>query len=113
MKKWVYFVTLSSNAPYVIREGIERRKMGDEVKIFFDLDGAYVLDKRYTQKMERSHGVDMEHLLQEALSAGIGLYGCQMNILVADGLDLVDGVELAGVVTFLEIAYNADAVLSY
>jgi predicted peroxiredoxin len=36
-----------------------------------------------------------------------------MNILIADGLQLIEGAELAGVVTFLELAYSADAVISY
>ena len=84
-----------------------------EVTIFFDLDGARVLDKRYLKNMDRSHGSDLASLINSAVLAGIKLYGCQMNVLIADGLELVDGAELAGVVTFLELAYQADSVLSY
>lgn len=85
----------------------------NEVSIFFDLDGARVLDKRYFNKMTRTHGVDLSLLFNIALNTGIRIYGCQMNVLIADGLELIDGAELAGVVTFLEQAYQADAVLSY
>jgi predicted peroxiredoxin len=99
-KKFVYFVSLSSNVPYVLKK-------------FFDLDGARVLDKRYFKKMTRTYGGDLSLLFKLALNAGIKLYGCQMNVLIADGLELIDGAELAGVVTFLEAAYQADAVLSY
>ncbi|MDF0728622.1 DsrE/DsrF/DrsH-like family protein [Cytobacillus sp. S13-E01] len=111
-KKLIYFVSLSSNVPYVLKEALKMVKQNNEVSIFFDLDGARVLDKRYLKKMNRSHG-DLISLLHDALNAGIKLYGCQMNVLIADGLELVDGAELAGVVTFLELAYQADAVLSY
>jgi predicted peroxiredoxin len=112
-KKIVYFVSLSSNVPYVLKQALEMVKQEKEVSIFFDLDGARVLDKRYLKKMDRAHGTDMSSLLQSALKTGINLYGCQMNVLIADGLELVEGAELAGVVTFLELAYQADAVLSY
>lgn len=111
-KKLIYFVSLSSNVPYVLKEALKMTKRDNEVSIFFDLDGARVLDKRYLQKMNRSHG-DLTSLINSALDNGIKLYGCQMNVLIADGLELVDGAELAGVVTFLELAYQADAVLSY
>ncbi|MBS4193712.1 MULTISPECIES: DsrE/DsrF/DrsH-like family protein [Bacillaceae] len=112
-KKYIYFVSLSSNVPYVLKKSIEMVNPKNEVTIFFDLDGARVLDKRYLKKVTRTHGVDLVSLFKIALEAGIKLYGCQMNVLIADGLELIDGAELAGVVTFLEAAYQADAVLSY
>jgi predicted peroxiredoxin len=112
-KKWVYFVSLSSNVPYVLKDALKKAEQEMEVAIFFDLDGARVLDKRYVKIMERTHNMDLEKLLKTALKRGIKLYGCQMNVLIADGLVLVDGAELAGVATFLEKAYEADAVLSY
>jgi len=112
-KKFVYFVSLSSNAHYVLKQSLENVKQQNEVAIFFDLDGARVLDKRYLEKLDRTHGTDLALLLKTAILSGIDLYGCQMNILVADGLELVEGAEVAGVVTFLELAYEADAVLSY
>ncbi|WP_409252659.1 DsrE/DsrF/DrsH-like family protein [Bacillus sp. SCS-153A] len=112
-KKFVYFVSLSSNVPYVLKKAMEMVEQKNDVDIFFDLDGAHVLDKRYLKKMSRTHGVDLSSLLNKALQAGIHLYGCQMNVLIADGLELIEGAELAGVVTFLDRAYQADAVLSY
>ncbi|MGI8313872.1 DsrE/DsrF/DrsH-like family protein [Halobacillus mangrovi] len=112
-KKVVYFVSLSSNVPYVLKEALEKAKDKNEVKIFFDLDGARALDQRYLNQLNRTHGTDLEFLLKTALDSGVKLYGCQMNVLIADGLVLVDGVEIAGVATFLETAYQADDVLSY
>ena len=108
----VYFVSLSSNAPAVLKEAIEENKT-HTVSIFFDLDGARVLDLRYLRKLNRTHGTDLEMLLKSAIHKGIRLFGCQMNVLIADGLELLEGAELAGVSSFLERAYEADAVLSY
>ncbi len=112
-KTFVYFVSLSSNVPYVLKEALRRIQEKDKVSIFFDLDGARVLDKRYLKCLSRTHATDLTSLIDSALQVGVSLYGCQMNVLIADGLELVDGAELAGVVTFLERAYQADAVLSY
>ncbi|MGB2992984.1 MAG: DsrE family protein [Paenisporosarcina sp.] len=112
-KKFIYFVSLSSNAAYVIKQSLEMVKQQHEVAIFFDLDGARVLDQRYFNNRNSAHDLDLGRLLQSALASGIKLYGCQMNILIADGLQLIEGAELAGVVTFLELAYAADAVISY
>ncbi|XJZ27230.1 DsrE/DsrF/DrsH-like family protein [Bacillota bacterium Lsc_1132] len=112
-KKIVYFVSLSSNVPFVLLEALKKAEDQDEIAIFFDLDGARVLDKRYGTMMERAHGVELAYLLRAALDKGIKLYGCQMNVLIAEGLELVDGAELAGVATFLKMAYQADSVLSY
>lgn len=112
-KKMVYFVSLSSNVPYVLQEALQEAQQKKEVAIFFDLDGARVLDKRFVNKMERIQGAKLATLLRTALDQGIKLYGCQMNVLIADGLELLEGAELAGVVTFLETAYQADTVLSY
>ena len=63
--------------------------------------------------MERTHNIDLQKLMQQTLDKGIKFFGCQMNVLIADGLKLVEGAELSGVATFLETAYQADAVLSY
>lgn len=112
-KKLVYFVSLSSNVPYVLKDSIKKAEQGNEIAIFFDLDGARVLDKRYLKIMERTHNIDLAQLMSRAMEMGIMFFGCQMNVLIADGLELVDGAQLAGVATFLETAYGADSVLSY
>ena len=112
-KKFVYFVSLSSNVPYVLKKALSNVEEENEVSIFFDLDGARVLDKRYLKIMERTHNIDLQSLMQQALDKGIKFFGCQMNVLIADGLELIEGAELSGVATFLDTAYKADAVLSY
>ncbi len=113
MRNFVFFVSLRSNVPFVLKEALRMVENGHKVSVFFDLDGARVLDKNYVKVRKRNHNVDLDILLQNAVDKGIKLFGCQMNVLIADGLELIDGAELAGVVTFLEKAYEADAVLSY
>ncbi|KHE72774.1 DsrE family protein [Halobacillus sp. BBL2006] len=112
-KKVVYFVSLSSNVPYVLKKALQMVEQNYEVAIFFDLDGARVLDKRYLNFIDRTHGTDLASLIKFSLDVGVQLFGCQMNVLMEDGLELIEGAELAGVVTFLDIAYQADAVLSF
>jgi predicted peroxiredoxin len=112
-KKMVYFVSLSSNVPYVLKDALDHAEKGSEISIFFDLDGARVLDKRYLKIMERTHNMDLAKSMIRAMELGIKFFGCQMNVLIADGLELVEGAQLAGVATFLDTAYEADAVLSY
>lgn len=112
-KKFIYFVSLSSNVPYVLNQALKEVENRNEVSIFFDLDGARVLDKRYLKKMEKRTETNLTTLIHTVLHTGIKLYGCQMNVLIADGLELIAGAELAGVATFLNLAFQADAVLSY
>jgi predicted peroxiredoxin len=112
-KKFVYFVSLSSNVPFVLKKALQNAVDENDVAIFFDLDGARVLDKRYLKVMERTHNIDLQKLMQQAMDMGVQFYGCQMNVLIAHGLELVEGAKLSGVATFLETAYQADAVLSY
>ena len=38
-KKFVYFVSLSSNIPYVLKKALKNAEEENEVSIFFDLDG--------------------------------------------------------------------------
>ncbi|RSD27253.1 DsrE/DsrF/DrsH-like family protein [Mesobacillus subterraneus] len=112
-KKLVYFVSLSSNVPFVLKQALKNAEQENEVSIFFDLDGARVLDKRYLKVMERTHNMDLEKMMKQALAQGVQFFGCQMNVLIADGLELIEGAQLSGVATFLDTAYKADAVLSY
>lgn len=99
-KKMIYFISLSSNVPYVLKQALKMKEENNEVSLFFDLDGARVLDKRYLKSMERTHNLDLVSLFKKAAESGIPLYGCQMNVLIAGGLELIEGAELAGVATF-------------
>lgn len=111
-KRIIYFVTLSTNASIVLRQAVDQSS-DHEVMIFFDLDGSRILDKRYLEQNRHKETMNVEHLIKSALLAGVRLYGCQMNVMYAAGMQCMDGVELAGVATFLDLAYDADAVLSY
>lgn len=111
-KRTIFFVTKSENAPYVLQEAIEKSSE-QEVLIFFDLDGARVLDQRYARKIAREGKYDVLRLIEAALESGIKLFGCQMNVMTACDMECISGVKPAGVATFLNYAYEADAVLSY
>lgn len=111
-KRIIYFVTLSRNAGTVLKQALDLIPDHD-VMIFFDLDGAHVLNPDYLKQHSKMELVDVADLLRKSLKANIKLFGCQMNVMNAAGMKMMDGVELAGVATFLDLAYDADAVLSY
>lgn len=111
-KRIIYFVTLSRNAEIVLKQALDMSN-DHEVMIFFDLDGARILDPTYLKQQARQQCVDVTDLLHKSIKAGIRLFGCQMNVMNAGGMKMMDGVELAGVATFLDLSYDADAVLSY
>ncbi|MEX2461423.1 MAG: sulfur reductase DrsE [Paenibacillaceae bacterium] len=111
-KRIIYFVTLSQNAEIVLKQAIDMSS-DHEVMIFFDLDGARVLDPTYLKQQAMQQCINLSDLLHKSIQVGIKLFGCQINVLNAVGMKMMDGVELAGVVTFLDLAYEADAVLSY
>lgn len=112
-RRTVYFISISENAPVVLQEAVLLAKEGQEVMIFFDLDGSRVLDQRYAGKMKREGIYDILSLFDEAKSLDVKLYGCQMNVMIACGMQCIDGIEHVGVSTFLDLAYDADAVFSY
>lgn len=111
-RRVIFFVTLSANAASVLKQALDLA-VDHDVKIFFDLDGARVLDKRYLAVVKKTEARDLGGLLHSAVNCGIKLFGCQMNVMHASGMQCIEGVELAGVATFLDFAYDADAILSY
>lgn len=111
-KRIIYFVTLSRNAEIVLKQALDLSN-DCEVLIFFDLDGARILDPTYLKRLARQQSVNVTDLLHRSIMAGIRLFGCQMNVMNAGGMEMMHGVELAGVATFLELSYEADSVLSY
>ncbi|KYP81919.1 DsrE/DsrF/DrsH-like family protein [Ferroacidibacillus organovorans] len=108
----VYFIARSERVPQVLKDALQRIST-HEIDLFFDLDGTHALDKRYANHLSKELGIDLLALFEQAIQAGIHLYACQMNVMNSCHLHCIDGVEPAGVVTFLECAYRADAVFSY
>ena len=60
-KKFIYFVSLSSNAAYVIKQSLEMAKQQHEVAIFFDHDGERILDQQYFNNRNSAHDLDYKN----------------------------------------------------
>ncbi|KUO95512.1 DsrE/DsrF/DrsH-like family protein [Ferroacidibacillus organovorans] len=108
----VYFIARSERVPHVLKDAL-RRSTTYEIDLFFDLDGTHALDTRYADQLSKELEINLAALFEQVIQAGIHLYACQMNVMNSCHLHCIDGVEPAGVVTFLECAYRADAVFSY
>ncbi|MCI1966100.1 MAG: FAD-dependent oxidoreductase [Oscillospiraceae bacterium] len=63
--------------------------------------------------MRRKHVSSLEELLQSAISSGVRIVACQMSmdIMGIRKEELIDGVEMAGVATFLGAAEESDTSL--
>lgn len=112
-KQIVYFIARSENVPRVLQESIDRVGEGQKVTIFFDLDGTRALDEHYAKQISLNQNVNLPGLFKKAVEADIKMYVCQMNVMESCQLHCAARVESAGVVTFLEYGYQADAIFSY
>jgi hypothetical protein len=63
--------------------------------------------------MKNKNVDSLETLLQEALNAGVHLVACQMSmdIMGITAAELIEGVELAGVASYLDAAESSDVHL--
>ena len=79
-KKFNYFVSLSSNVPYVLKDTLKMVENQNEVSIQFDLDSARVLDGRYLKKMERTTGTNLSSLINSAVRINVALLNLEKII---------------------------------
>ena len=102
--------------------------MGMEVHIFFTFFGLKILKKGNRPKLpglmalftgmieKKMKGMGIESIqgqLEEAISLGVHLYACStsMEVMGIKKEDLIDGVEVVGAATFLDIAADSDIQL--
>jgi hypothetical protein len=90
--------------------------MEQEVRMIFTIDGILLLKKGVAEKTyAREGGKFVSEFLQEALEAGVQMYGCtpalELHDLTTD--DLIDGIEMAGGAALMQWAAESQVVLTF
>ncbi len=99
-----------------------------QVGIFFTFDGLDIIrnnasellsfasgKEHYAEGFKKANVPPVEQMIQMAVESGVRLIACQMTMDVM-GLtkqDFLDEVEVAGAMTFLDFAYDADITLTF
>lgn len=99
-----------------------------EVQIFFTFEGLDIIRKDAATRLTFAQGNEgfaegfkkanippVTDMIQMAQESGVGLIACQMTMDVM-GLttdDFIDGIQVAGAMTFLDFAYDADVSLTF
>lgn len=106
---------------------LSARAMGYEVHLFATGLGAYIFSKRprtrllglpalaswFVRRQLRKIGArDVGELARQCLSSGVRVY-VDEPVLKMLGIEPLDGVEVAGSLTFLSLAQEADLVLTF
>lgn len=99
-----------------------------EVQVFFTFDGLDIIHVNAAEKLtlpaEKQHYVEglqkanvppITDMIQMAQESGVRFIACQMtmDVLELTKEDLMDGVDVAGAMTFLDFAYDADVSLTF
>lgn len=90
--------------------------MEQEVRMIFTIDGILLLKKGVAEELfAREGGKYISEFRQEALDAGVQMYGCtpalELHGMTTD--DLVEGVEMAGGAALLQWAAESTTVLTF
>lgn len=99
-----------------------------EVAIFFTFEGLNLIHKEAHKQLPLPAGKEhfqegfktanvpsIEELVQMVKEMGVRIIACQMtmDVMSLKTEDFVEGIEVAGAVTFLEFAYDADVTLTF
>lgn len=90
--------------------------MEQEVRMIFTIDGILLLKRGVPDQLfAREGGKYVSEFMQEALDAGVKLYGCtpalELHDMTTD--DLVEGVEMAGGAALMQWAAESSVVLTF
>ncbi len=88
-----------------------------EVMVWFTMNGTNQLKKGEAEKVELKpgSGVTLKTLLDQAQEAGVKLRVCQQSMDLWDmtGDDLIDGVEILGATSIIDLALENDHVMYF
>jgi predicted peroxiredoxin len=90
--------------------------MEQEVRMIFTIDGILLLKQGVAEQLfAREGGKYISEFMQEALDAGVKLYGCSPALELHDMTtdDLVEGVEMAGGAALMQWAAESSVVLTF
>ncbi len=99
-----------------------------EVQVFFTFDGLRIIQRgtaaeltvspdkeHYIEGLQRANVPPIAEMLELAQESGVKFIACQMtmDVLGLTQEDLIDGVVVAGAMTYLDFAYDADVTLTF
>ncbi|WDL95510.1 DsrE/DsrF/DrsH-like family protein [Alicyclobacillus sp. ALC3] len=99
-----------------------------EVQVFFTFDGLRIIQRgaaaeltvasdkqHYIEGLQRANVPPIGEMLELAQESGVKFIACQMtmDVLGLTQEDLIDGVVVAGAMTYLDFAYDADVTLTF
>ena len=88
-----------------------------EVLVWFTMDGTSQLRKGAAEKvqLDPKSDVTLKTMLEQALEADVQLRVCQQSLALFDMTrdDLIDGVEILGATSILDLALEADHVMYF
>jgi predicted peroxiredoxin len=91
--------------------------MDMEVLVWFTMDGTSQLKKGAAEKvkLDPKSDVTLKTMLERTKEEGVKLYVCQQSMTLFDMTedDLLDGVEIMGAATIIDLTLGADVVMYF
>jgi predicted peroxiredoxin len=88
-----------------------------DVMVWFTMDGTNQLKKGAAEKvqLDPTSDVTLKTMLEQAMDAGVKLRVCQQSMALWDMSedDLIDGVEILGATSIIDLALEADHVMYF
>ena len=88
-----------------------------EVMVWFTMDGTSQLKKGEAEKvqLDATSDVTLKTMLEQAMDAEVELRVCQQSMALFDMTkeDLIEGVEILGATSIIDLALNADHVMYF